>query len=213
MDETRQRILESAGKCFAAKGFASTTVREVCAAAGVNIAAINYHFGDKRRLYVEAVKQAHGHRGKMPQFAWDQATSAERKLEDFVRGMMTMMLDEREPGWHVELLMREMAHPSDACVELVRSFVGPIFDTLMSIVGELLPAEVPLLRRHLYAFSVIAQCLLYRYHRPVVRLLVGEDEYRAIFDVELLTGHITRTSLAAMPSVAAAASGREGGTA
>ena len=71
MDETRQRILESAGKCFAAKGFASTTVREVCAAAGVNVAAINYHFGDKRRLYVEAVKHAHGHRGKMPQFAWD----------------------------------------------------------------------------------------------------------------------------------------------
>jgi AcrR family transcriptional regulator len=209
MDQTRQKILESAGKCFAEKGFTSTTVREICGLAGVNIAAVNYHFGDKRRLYIEAVKQAHCHKGEPPQFNWDRTTAAEQKLEEFVRGMMSRILDDQEPSWQVELLMREMARPTEACVELVRSFIGPMFDTLLSIVSEILPPDLPLIERHLHAFTIIAQCLLYRYHRPIGRLLVGDEEYRALFDVDLLTRHIARTSLAALHSRALEARSRE----
>ena len=50
---------DAAGEIFAERGFDGTTVRDICQRAGANIAAVNYYFGDKQRLYVEAVVQAH----------------------------------------------------------------------------------------------------------------------------------------------------------
>ena len=53
--ESRQRLLEVAEELFAHRGFDGTTVREICDRAGMNVAAVNYHFGDKETLFVEAV--------------------------------------------------------------------------------------------------------------------------------------------------------------
>ena len=48
--ETRKRIIEAATEMFAERGVAHTTLREVTRAAGVNMAAVNYHFGGKEAL-------------------------------------------------------------------------------------------------------------------------------------------------------------------
>ena len=52
---TRQRLLEAAGQVFAEQGFRAATVRDICQRAGANIAAVNYHFGDKEALYREVI--------------------------------------------------------------------------------------------------------------------------------------------------------------
>ncbi len=59
-DETRRQLLEAAGAVFAEAGFRNATVREICHQAGANIAAVNYHFGDKETLYSEVLRYAHG---------------------------------------------------------------------------------------------------------------------------------------------------------
>jgi len=56
--ETRQRLLEAAAEVFAQKGFWEATHAEICAKARANTAAVNYHFGSKENLYVEAWKHA-----------------------------------------------------------------------------------------------------------------------------------------------------------
>jgi AcrR family transcriptional regulator len=49
-DRTRERILDAAEALFAEHGFANTSLRAITAKAGVNLAAVNYHFGSKEAL-------------------------------------------------------------------------------------------------------------------------------------------------------------------
>jgi AcrR family transcriptional regulator len=55
--ETRKRIIEAAEKLFAQRGIEAVSVRDITRAAGVNLAAINYHFGTKDALAAEVFKQ------------------------------------------------------------------------------------------------------------------------------------------------------------
>jgi AcrR family transcriptional regulator len=52
-DHTRTAILSAAERLYAARGFADVTMRDIVAAAGVNLAAVNYHFGSKDELIAE----------------------------------------------------------------------------------------------------------------------------------------------------------------
>jgi AcrR family transcriptional regulator len=58
MTETRNRLVEAARRCIAAKGLASTTARDITSEADVNLAAITYHFGSKDQLVAEALLEA-----------------------------------------------------------------------------------------------------------------------------------------------------------
>ncbi|XPV75345.1 MAG: TetR/AcrR family transcriptional regulator [Desulfovibrio sp.] len=57
VDKTKARVLTAASAVFCEKGYENTTIREICTAAQANVASINYHFGDKRTLYVQVLKQ------------------------------------------------------------------------------------------------------------------------------------------------------------
>lgn len=52
--DTVKRILDAAEVLFAQKGFAETSLRAITGKAGVNLAAVNYHFGSKEAL-IQAV--------------------------------------------------------------------------------------------------------------------------------------------------------------
>jgi AcrR family transcriptional regulator len=198
IDDTRERLLEAAGQVFAREGFKGGSVRQITELAGANIAAVNYYFGDKERLYVEAVKagcDAQSVRFPFPH--WPPGTPARTRLVDFIHTMVRRLLDPASPPWKRQLMLRELAQPTPACAELVRDTIRPVADLLMGIVAELLPG-VPERRRVLIAFSIIGQCLYYRVAAPVIGHLLGETESARAFDPPLLAEHITRFSLAAL---------------
>ncbi len=197
-DTTKERITTAAGEIFAERGFDGTTVRDICQRAGANIAAVNYYFGDKQRLYVEAVCQAH--RWRMEQFplpAWDGNTLSETKLADFIATFVRRVRSGPGATWHSKLMMREMANPTAACAELVQSSIRPQFEILLQILRELSSEEVALDTLRLTAFSIVGQCLFYHFADPVIRNLLSDDEYKSL-DVEQLSTHITDFSLAAI---------------
>src|SRR5437763_12019602 len=51
MSATQANILDTAEALFMEHGFEATSLRQITAAAGVNIAAVNYHFGSKEELF------------------------------------------------------------------------------------------------------------------------------------------------------------------
>lgn len=54
MNHTKERILDTAEQLFAEHGYAATSLRSIIAQAGVNLAAVHYHFHSKQAL-LEAV--------------------------------------------------------------------------------------------------------------------------------------------------------------
>lgn len=56
MNDTKRKILEAAEVEFAENGYGGASVREITRRANVNLAAINYHFGNKESLYKEMVR-------------------------------------------------------------------------------------------------------------------------------------------------------------
>jgi AcrR family transcriptional regulator len=198
IDTTRERIAEAAGEIFAERGFDGTTVRDICQRAGANIAAVNYYFGDKQQLYVEAVVRAHRWRmeqARLPE--WSDGTPAETKLADFISTFFRRVLTGPDDTWHTKLVMREMANPTAACAELVQSSIRPQFEILLAILRELLPAEMNVQRLRLIAFSIVGQCLFYHFADPVVRNLLTAEEYSEL-DVAMLAQHVLDFSLASI---------------
>ena len=197
VDDTRHRLLEAAGEIFAEKGFQKATVREICDRAAANIAAVNYHFRDKDRLYVEVIQHAHHCGTEDPLPEWPPGTAPTVKLREYIRRMLTRMLDERRPAWHAQLMIREMTEPTEACVALVESYLRPRYERLDEILTELVSLETSAADRHLIAFSIVGQCLHFKALRPIGPLLVGEAEY-GTYDVTRLANHIAQFSLAAL---------------
>jgi AcrR family transcriptional regulator len=195
LDTKRDRIVDAAGELFAERGFDGTTVRDICQAADANVAAVNYYFGDKQRLYIEAVVRAHRwrmERVKMPD--WPVRTTPEQKLADFIKTFIRRVRSGPGDTWHTRLIMREIGNPSAACTELVQSSIRPQFEILLSILGELLPDETDAEKLRLVAFSIVGQCLFYHFADPVIRNLLGADEYAAL-EIDKLADHITQFSL------------------
>jgi len=197
VDDTRHRLLEAAGEIFAEKGFSAATVREICERAGANIAAVNYHFRDKEHVYIEVIRHAHhgGVENLPPE--WKPGTPPAVKLREYIRHMLTRILEDERPVWHAQLILREMTEPTQACVALVKSYLRPRYDRLDEIITELVSAETSATDRHLIAFSIVGQCLHSKVLKPIGPLLVGEAEYRT-YDVARLAYHVAQCSLAAL---------------
>lgn len=198
-DDTRTRILNAAGPVFAEKGFADATIRDICQAAEVNVASVNYHFGDKEQLYVEAVKQAHELKIRQVNLPdWSAETTPAEKLRDFVRTLITRMMGAQAAPWQTQLMMREVLHPTAACNVLVKDYFRPDFNILLSILDEVLPKQTPAFKRHQIGFSILGQCLHYRVAGDVVALIIDERELADHYRVEQLADHIIEFSMAAL---------------
>jgi AcrR family transcriptional regulator len=208
-DDTRQRLIDAAGPIFAEKGCAATGVREICQAAGANVSAVNYYYRSKEQLYVETVRCAYGSCSReVPLPEWAPGTPARQRLRDFIRSFLVRVVEHPGPPWHMQLMMREVTHPTVACEDFVRDFVRPTFEMLLTILRDLTPAELPASKLRLIGASILGQCLHYHHARHIIRMLIGEEEFAGL-TVDRLTEHIGEFSLAALDRLY----GRKGGRA
>ena len=197
VDPSKHRLLEAAGREFAEKGFEGASVRSICRRAEMNIAAVNYHFGDKDQLYVEAVFEAH-RCGRSPLAPPDEVFRGPPidQLRDFIREFVDNMMGIDRGGWHEALMFREMMRPTMASGAVVSQAIRPRFEKLEDLLRQLVPG-IEGRRLDALAFSIVGQCLFYKVGRPVIERLIG-DEARDDLDAAFLTEHITRFTLAAI---------------
>ena len=199
-----ERILEAAGEIFAEYGYRHVTIRQICTMAGVNVAAINYHFGDKEGLYKAVLKhwQVLAYQKHPLGEGMDPAAPAEVRLGAFIRSFLFRILEDGRSSWFGKLMAREFIEPTHAQEMLVEDTIRPTYAMLSSIVREMLGAHAPEETVRLACASIVGQCLYFHNARPIVSRLFSQERF-SDEDVERIAGHITRFSLGAIKGIAA----------
>jgi TetR/AcrR family transcriptional regulator, regulator of cefoperazone and chloramphenicol sensitivity len=196
-EDARARLLASAGPVFARHGFDRATVREICGAAGVNIASVGYYFGDKFGLYREvlrAIRTRCNDSHPVPETAF---LTPRDELFELVHHLLSGMLAGDDSGWESQLMTREMNHPTEVFSELVEESFRPLFKRLVAVIATLSPPATPLHVLEQLALSAVGQCVYYRVGAGVVRHLIAADRLAVNFDVESLARHIAGVTVAA----------------
>jgi AcrR family transcriptional regulator len=197
LDPTKVRLIEAAGEEFASKGYDSARIRTICERAGANVAAVNYHFGDKEQLYVETVLHAHRCGYDNPEETAAMPPAPAEQLRCFIHHFLSRVLAIHHPeDWRHRLMLREMLHPTLASDVLIREAIRPKFERLQGILREFCP-DAEERKLNALAFSVIGQCMHYRMGRPIAERLIGRDSFESL-DLDFLTDHITSFCLAAL---------------
>lgn len=202
-DRTRGRLLIAAGRIFAEKGFQEATIAEICKQAESNIASVNYHFGDKETLYLEAWRFAF--KRELQRFppeggVSDQATP-EQRLAGRIRSMIKRIADDR--SYSFTIIHREMAHPTRLLADILEREINPQRMQMLKLIEECVGGTVNQ-EQVLYCHaSIMGQCfqLLRLKHlqkaRPHPAYAIDLNQ------VDAFTEHVVRFSLAGIQTLRA----------
>jgi AcrR family transcriptional regulator len=180
-NETRGRVLDAAARLFAERGFNHVSIRDICKEAGSNVAAVNYHFGDKLGLYRELIGAvAEGmSNAKFSAFEAGAGRPPEERLRAYIRGFLHQLLDQNpeEVCWLEKLIARETTEPTPALDLIIEKGIRPAAERLSKLVSEVmgLPADDP--RVMLSAGVIQGLCIWYRSSRTVAERMFPELQF------------------------------------
>ena len=186
--ETRTRILDAAEELFMQHGFEATSMRLLTAKAGVNLAAVNYHFGSKHAL-VEAVFRRRldpMNQARLAELQTLEARPGQAASEEIIRAFLspTLKLVEDAKGGgrnFIRLLGRAYTEPAKAVRQLIGQMYAPVMDRYKAALERALPhmpREELIWRMH-FMFGTLAYTLA---ATDTVQLIAGckpEDRYDA----------------------------------
>jgi len=150
--DTRAHLLKVAGQVFAEHGNAGTSSKEIWLRAGVNLAAVNYHFGSRDGLYEAVLLEAHQQivsLDKLIAFA-DGTADARDKLRA-VLAHLVGQATQRGGSWGLRVLLRELTTPSPLVPTLIAQAIQPKAAVLLKLIAEILelPVNHPAVQRGL----------------------------------------------------------------
>ncbi|WP_245938183.1 TetR/AcrR family transcriptional regulator [Williamsia limnetica] len=148
-DDRRAQMINAAMTVFAGKPYESVSTEELARAAGTTRTNLNYHFGNKRNLYLEALTQFATLPSKLPRVALDGPVEAgvdrlfERWLDLVERNRETFMV-----------LMHAQRAPADDVVSgIIQGSLAAWEDRLLAVLG--LPEDDSSARARMRAFQAM----------------------------------------------------------
>lgn len=195
---TKARLLAAAREHFALRGVKEATVRDICAQAGANVAAVNYHFGGKDKLFIavlmDFLEQA---QAKYPvQMELGPEAPAEDCLKAYIRSLLYRVMGDGDPVNEKlgQLLSAEFIEPSPDFEIITERYITPHHEVLLGIIRELLPqAEARTV--HLCAAGVVGHCILFDNAKQLIRQMYPEIVLEKL-GVEFVADFIHRYALA-----------------
>jgi AcrR family transcriptional regulator len=198
---TRDRLLDTGTRLFAERGFEQVTVRDICGAAGANVAAINYHFNGKEGLYLEVLRGAvaimRGTTDEMIRAG--EGLPPEAQLETLVLVFLQRVCAGRN-GWIHQLMLHEMRKPTPGLDLIVEEVIAPRFAYVHGVVARLLGTGEDDPRVMPCANSVQSQLMVAMKSPIAAKLGMPELTIERVPDV---ARHIARFSIAGIRALGA----------
>jgi AcrR family transcriptional regulator len=195
--DTRSRLLNAAMALFAERGFGQTTMAAISERSEANIAAVNYHFGDKRALYVEALRAAFAEANRVyPVTPTDEAMPAEGRLRQHIHAMISQIFCVSDAGSLCRMVAKEFAEPTFAVDMIFSELISQNRAQMWSTVSDLLGPEMPEPRIHLAMVSIVAQFQFYNFSRLIREM--GARSVLNLPDPDAIAEHIYQFSLAGL---------------
>lgn len=168
--DTKRRLLDAAEQLFARHGYHCTSLRKVTNEAGVNLAAVSYHFGSKEAL-VEAIFERRLQPLNKERFARLEAVEATAagegrcpSVEEVLRAFVepTLRFRDSAPGarYFMHLIGRALTEPDPAVRSIFFRMVGPLFARLFELLCEARPglSRNQVFWRLNFAIGAISRC-------------------------------------------------------
>ena len=145
---TKEKILDAAEELFGENGFAATSIRAITSRAGVNLAALNYHFGTKEALIDSVFKRRIGPLNEARLSLLDEARrEAGRKplaLEDvlaaFLKPALELAIDPQRGG---KEFMRLMGRAHSEAGKSLQERIAKLFEQVFHRFTEALQTALP----------------------------------------------------------------------
>jgi AcrR family transcriptional regulator len=200
--KTPKRLLAAASEVFAEKGYRDATIVEICERAKANVAAVNYHFGDKETLYTEAWRHSFSESVKAhpPDGGVSDSAPPEKRLRGQVVALLRRIADEGNREFLI--VQKELANPTGLLNEVTQEELWPLQERMESLVRELLGPHASDMQVRFCVISIISQCI-----NPMVAIK-GRKEKRegkggppGIDDFEAYSNHVVKFSLAGIRAI------------
>ena len=138
---TRERLLTSSLRLFSERGYEGTSLRAITDAAGVNLAAANYHFGSKQKLlqatFQTALAPINAERIRRLEGLMNGAKPAQ--LTDLVRAFVEPLFLSEGYAYLPKLLANLFAESKEVAVPLLESTFAPVVERYMEAFAQALP--------------------------------------------------------------------------
>ena len=135
MSDKKEHIINTAIELFATKGFEGTSIRDIAAAADVNLAMINYYFGSKEKLFEELVqRKASATRGFLNEIAKDNALSSIEKMDRIVDSYVERIFTTRK--FHRIIYQELITSQRETLTQIITDNLLPNALTIKSILDE-----------------------------------------------------------------------------
>ena len=198
--DVRNRLLDVAEKLFSERGFADTSVRDITAKANCNVAAVNYHFGGKDKLYIEMFRRHMEkvfaeHKTNIEKVMSSANPTLEKLLEAITKTALEALAgaDERIPM--LKLMVRESLNPQLkeklVSLDILKDFLSQICEALMRLLPGLTHQR--------------AMLCVYAIEGMVMHPMLFYDSYSELFfavPVDELVKHIARFTAAGVREAA-----------
>lgn len=193
---TRNRLLVSASRIFAERGFQEATIAEICEQAKTNIASVNYHFGDKETLYLEAWRFAF--KRELEEYPPDAGAlpdaSAEQRLAARIKSLINRVADDN--SYSFAIINKEMAQPTRLLADILEKEIYPQRLQMQALLKECLGPEACDQQIHHCHASIMGQCFQLLRLKQIRNVRPNSSYYGDLNDIKAFAEHVVQFSLA-----------------
>jgi TetR/AcrR family transcriptional regulator, regulator of cefoperazone and chloramphenicol sensitivity len=199
--ETAKRLLTAAAKVFADKSYHTASILEICKLAGANVAAVNYHFGDKKTLYAEAWRYAFSEsiKAQPPDGGVSPDAPPEERLRGHILSFLYRIGDKDNKDFWIG--QKELASPTGLLQEVMDAEITPIHKRMEAIVRRLLGPRASESQVQFSVLSIIGQCTGVYYSNKMPRVEKEGHGPPHIEDIGAYADHVVTFSLGALRTI------------